>query len=176
MRSDPLGAFWTQLIIAVVAGLTTNDILNAFGVGTAPLSYAYTKDNESVQITNSNKIITPWIQYATSLYLNHFSEYSDYFVGTTIGMTYEWTLHNTGAVVFDAIGSTMNAIGLDGNDMIYKGESCKALDLGPTIYDDAETPSHGIFSKIMEGTYNFLFPVAGKIDYLAKQINDSLTD
>lgn len=104
------------------------------------------------------------MQYGYSLYLNHFSEYKDYFTGSTIGMTYEWFLHNCGSAGFYVAGRAMNAVGMDGTKMLEFSERCNDVDLGPTIYhDDASTK--GVFSHIMKATFFFLYPDSATHDY-----------
>ena len=160
IRKDESGESW---IVAIAVGIaiiaTINDIYQLARKDDGAISCAYTNNNESVRIHNSDHIVTPWVQYGYSFYLNHYSEYKDYFVGTTIGMTYEWTLHNAGVIGFDVAGNAMNAVGLNGGKMLEYSVRCMDVDLGPTIYHD-DSATKGIFSDIMKNSFSFLYPIS----------------
>ena len=145
-------------IVSAVAA-TVYDLSQLKVQGDGAVSASYTENKASVQISNSDKIITPWVQYGYSAYLNHFSKYKDYFKGSTRGMMYEWSLHNLGAAGF-------RLISLVDDDSKWQEyiDRCKDVDIGPTIFDDS-VETHGLFSSIMKGSYSLLFPMPALYDY-----------
>ncbi len=106
-------------------------------------------NSENVHIENSYKIITPWVMYGYSFYLNHINPDSkDVIQGSTVGVYYEWQLHNFAAWL--GIG----------------GDSAKDLDVGKSIFtdgqshplidDNGEITLEGVMSLFMRGTYIML--------------------
>ena len=79
-------------------------------------------NSENVHIENSYKILTPWMRYGYSFYLNHFNHNTkDVIQGSTAGVQFEWELHNYAAW-----------LGI-------VGYSAKHLDVGKSIFADGET-------------------------------------
>ena len=94
------------------------------------LGYTINSDGD-IEIHNSYKVLTPWMQYAYSFYLNHFNDSTkEEIKGTTTGVRYEWMLHNA-------------AYMLTGSD------SAKSVNIGYTIFHD----NHGWMSVVMGITY-----------------------
>ncbi len=95
MNVDPNGCFFLALIgfvVVIAVALTVNDIEQ---IDNGEVTATVSDDGESVIINNSYKIVTPWVQYAYSYYLNHINpETKDVIKGSTIGVQYEWMLHN----------------------------------------------------------------------------------
>ena len=93
---------------------------------------------ESIQIVNSYKIKTPWVQWGYSFYLNHINPGTkDIIKGSTMGMQYEWVLHNL--AYFLGINRSSSA----------------SVDLGQSIFAD----EHGGFmGNAMKLSYIRLFP------------------
>ena len=156
-RSDMAGNLWLSVLIVTVVATTVYDISQLMVKDDRAVTPSYTDNKESVQIANSNKIITPWVQFGYSVYLNYFSEYKDYFEGLSLGMTFEWFSHNVGAVGFTAVGAILGS-----DNILAYGERCKNVDIGPTIFDDSK--EHGDFGTIMKAAYSVLFPVAALYD------------
>ena len=128
------------------------------GVNIRSISFAYTDNKESLTINNSNAVITPLEQLGHSFYLNHFSEHRDYFVGSTMGMGYEWMLHNGGYYVFDTMDRISTFLGYENNSFSGLAQRCANVDLGPTIFHDSYE-KHGFFSTVMKVSYiGFLWP------------------
>ncbi|MCI5745461.1 MAG: hypothetical protein MR270_04180 [Erysipelotrichaceae bacterium] len=111
---------------------------------------AITASEDNVHIENSYKILTPWIRYCYSFYLNHFNPNTKNVIkGGTFGVQFEWELHNYAAWV--GIG----------------GEPAEHVDLGETIYADGKfhpliddhknITSEGIMSLIMRIVYTRLY-------------------
>ena len=106
--TDPTGCFALlfsivlkiAITIAVVTALaaTANDIYQLASGNVTAETTSSTDEGDStdnVQIKDSYKIITPWVQYGYSFYLNHINEDTkDVIDGTVLGTTIEWGLHN----------------------------------------------------------------------------------
>ena len=116
----------------------------------------YTEDMKSVQIKNSHTASPlDWLLY--SYYLNNMSEYKDYFVGSTLGMAFEWGVHNIGYYGFNAIATALESKGKDGSQFRGFAERCMNVDLGPTIFHDSQQGSAAKLSFIMKLSYILLF-------------------
>ena len=129
--------------VGIVAAITAQDIYHVTSDENG-ISVFATDDN--VQIKNSDKIITPWVRYGYSFYLNHFNDDTkDVIQGSTAGVEFEWALHNYAAW-------------LD-----FGGEGVKDVDIGKTIFADGqnhplidqngEISSEGVMSVAMRGLY-----------------------
>ena len=133
-KYDPTGNIAISTIIGIVdLAVTANDIYQiARGADNGEeLKVSISGDN--VRIKNSYKIVTPWIRHGYSFYLNHFNPNAkDVIQGSTVGVQFEWTLHN--------VAVTLN-IG---------GDSAKDLDVGRTIFSDMM--SHPLISE--KGEFN----------------------
>ncbi len=121
---DPLGHIAISTIIGIIIGVvalaaTANDIYQLVNKN------VYVNENgtnsENVNIENSYKMLTPWMRYGYSFYLNHFNPSTkDVIQGSTAGVEFEWELHNYAAWV--------------GNG----GDSAKHLDVGSSIFADSK--------------------------------------
>jgi len=147
MFTDPTGEMSALAIVGIVVGViavavavaaTANDIYQIVtSVGEATeaeagdkLGYTVNGDGD-VQIHNSYKVLTPWMQGGYSIYLNHFSEGAKGEIkGTSIGVQYEWMVHNI-AYVFTGADNT------------------KSANIGHTIFND----NHGALTVGMGITY-----------------------
>ena len=99
---------------------TVNDIYQIARDDGKGLKVSVSGDN--VHIENSYKILTPWLRYGYSFYLNHFNTNTkDVIQGSTTGVQFEWQLHNYAAWL--GIG----------------GDSAKHLDVGKSIFADGKT-------------------------------------
>ena len=99
---------------------TANDIYQIARDDEKGLEVSVSGDN--VHIENSYKILTPWMRYGYSFYLNHFNPNTkDVIQGSTAGVQFEWELHNYAAWL--GIG----------------GDSAKHLDVGKSIFADGKT-------------------------------------
>ena len=106
--------------------------------------------DNNVHIENSYKLLTPWMIYGYSFYLNHINpDTKDIIKGNTIGVQFEWELHNVAA-----------HLGIGGN-------SAKHLDVGISIFADGKThplrdeygkiTDEGVMSLAMRALYILLF-------------------
>ena len=79
------------LFVAIIAAIyTVRDILNW-----SKINAVGDKDSGIVTIHGSHNLITPWMQWIYSFYLNHINkETRDIIKGSTIGVQYEWFDHN----------------------------------------------------------------------------------
>ena len=123
---------WAQLLVSLL-GVTGNVVASVltcgvFGAVAATLSDTYqiasqkvyidmeNTNSQNVRIYNSYKILTPWMRYVYSFYLNHFNPNTKHLIkGSTVGVQFEWALHNY--AVWFGIG----------------GENAKHLDVGKSI-------------------------------------------
>ena len=82
-----LTAILSVVAVAVVAA-TAHDIAN--------LNKLEPKaDGNTVTIGESHRIVTPWVQFGYSFYLNHINkETKDVIKGSTTGVQFEWLCHN----------------------------------------------------------------------------------
>ena len=124
---DPTGHFAISAIIGIIIGVvalaaTANDI---YQIVNNKIYVNMDKTNsENVRIENSYKILTPWMRYGYSFYLNYFNaDTKDVIQGTTVGVQFEWTLHNYAAWLG------------------FGGDSARHLDVGKSIFADGKTHS-----------------------------------
>ena len=124
-KYDPTCHFGILTIIGIIIGVvalaaTANDI---YQIASGNVYVDMNKTNsENVHIENSYKILTPWMRYGYSFYLNHFTPNTkDVIQGSTAGVQFEWELHNYAAWL--GIG----------------GDSAKHLDVGKSIFADGKT-------------------------------------
>ena len=143
MYTDSNGEFigWIiAAIIAVAVAATVNDIyqiINNVKVESA---------QNTITIKNSYRLLTPWMQYGYSIYLNYFNKDTrDIIKGTSIGMQFEWELHNIAFYGF----SIAKIIGFDNNSISDGINSAKEVDIGKTIFAD----NHGKSSTVMKIAY-----------------------
>ena len=119
MYYDPSGhlSIFVWIAIAIAVAATANDI---YQIASGNVYVNEEKTNsENVHIENSYKVLTPWMRYGYSFYLNHFNEDTkDVIQGSTAGVQFEWELHNYAAWL--GIG----------------GDSAKHLDVGQSIFAD----------------------------------------
>ena len=138
MYVDPTGEIAGWIIALIIVVVTVNDIskLNDENV---KISDSNNDDvDDTVKIENSYEIVTPWVQYGYSIYLNYFREDTkDIIDGSSFGMQFEWELHNV-AYAFSSVFDLEE----------YKGQS-KHVDLGSTIFED----DHGFLSYVMFAMY-----------------------
>ena len=124
-KYDSTGRFGILTIIGIIFGIvalaaTANDI---YQIASGNVYVDMNKTNsENVHIESSYKILTPWMRYGYSFYLNHFNpKTKDVIQGSTAGVQFEWELHNYAAWL--GIG----------------GDSAKHLDVGKSIFADGKT-------------------------------------
>ena len=104
---------------------------------------------DNLRIEESYKIVTPWVQWGYSYYLNHVNEDTkDLIKGSTTGFQFEWMVHNI----------AYYSASLLGLDSIM--DPARSVDVGNTIYND----SHGPLTVFMTTVYALLFPLNAAID------------
>ena len=107
------------------------------------LIYTSNGKNGENEITNSHKIKTPWVMYA---YVEE--NRGDEVAGSTMGVVWEWIVHNAGYQV-----------GKVTNDASWINAG-KDVNFGSTIYSD----KHGGFGLLMKISYQILFPFQSQYD------------
>ncbi len=129
MNIDPDGCFILSticffIVCMVVIDTTANDIRK---IVNEEVTATVSDDGESVIINNSYKIVTPWVQFGYSFYLNHINpETKDVIKGSSIGVQYEWFLHNAAYYVGIErahtqsvdVGASIFSDSHKGNDMV----------------------------------------------------------
>lgn len=132
------------IAVAVAVAATANDIYQIVtSVGEATeaeagdkLGYYVDEKNGKIQIHNSYKIITPWVQSGLSFYFNHFNRKTRGIIkGTTSGVQSEWLVHNLGYALYSIVGN---------EDQLYKSTH---LNIGATPYNNTlavATASEGV--------------------------------
>ena len=148
-KYDPTGHIAISTIIGIILGIgalvaTANDI---YQIASGDVYVDMNKTNsDNVHIENSYKILTPWMRYGYSFYLNHLNPNTkDVIQGSTAGVQFEWELHNYAAWL--GIG----------------GDSAKHLDVGKSIFADGKThplrdehgniTATGVMSSVMRIVY-----------------------
>ena len=126
-KYDPSGHIAISTIIGIIIGVvalaaTANDIYQIARGEDNGEGLKVTISGDNVRIKNSYKILTPWMRYGYSFYLNHFNHNTkDVIQGSTAGVQFEWELHNYAAWL--GIG----------------GDLAKHLDVGKSIFSDGKT-------------------------------------
>ena len=124
---------------------TANDIYQIARDDGKGLEVSGSGDN--VHIENSYKILTPWMRYGYSFYLNHFNPNTkDVIQGSTAGVQFEWELHNYAAWLG------------------FGGEPAKHLDVGKTIFADGE--AHPLRDKDGDITKEGVMSLGMRIGYI----------
>ena len=124
-KYDPTGHIGILTIIGIILGIgalaaTANDIYQITRDDGEGLKVSASSNN--VHIKNSYKILTPWMRYIYSFYLNHINPNTkDVIQGSSFGVYYEWELHNYAAWLG------------------FGGDSAKHLDVGKSIFSDGES-------------------------------------
>lgn len=156
-RLDCGGSIWVNVIIAS-ALITVKDI---YCISSGYVSPKLSEDG-NVQVKNSYSIFNPVVKLGYSTYLNHFSECKKAIAGTSIGVFYEWELHNIAYRVFNPIAI------LTGSEKAKQYVvSAKNVDLGKTIYADN---GHGKMSIIMKKTYEAIFRLPSIVDLFIEKM------
>ena len=126
-KYDPTGHIAISTIIGIIIGVvalaaTANDIYQIVRGEDNGDGLIVSVSGDNVHIKNSYKILTPWMRYGYSFYLNHFNHNTkDVIQGSTAGVQFEWELHNYAAWL--GIG----------------GDLAKHLDVGKSIFADGKT-------------------------------------
>ena len=147
--ADPSGHFVITTIIGIIIvgaiAATAHDI---YHIATKKVYVDMEKTNsENVHIENSYKILTPWMRYGYSFYLNHFNPNTkDVIQGNTAGVQFEWELHNYAAWLG------------------FGGEPAKHLDVGKTIFADGE--AHPLRDKDGDITKEGVMSLGMRIGYI----------
>ena len=161
MYSDPTGEIVTEIIaVLVITALiiaTANDIYQIASGNVSmikPKNTGGTPKSSTVEIKDSYKILTPWVQYGYSVYLNHFDSYSkDIIKGASTGVLYEWQLHNVAFVWYKVTGENS------------KADRAGSVNVGGTIFSDT-TPG---LSILMKGMYMSCGILVWAYDYMVER-------
>ena len=182
INTDPSGKFFANILINTIANiganvaaisevsaLTVHDIYQIFRNDENGVVLSKNNDG-SIKIKNSASISTPWMQFGYSFYVNHFSEYQDDIRGSTVGMAFEWFVHNVAYVAYSTIDSfgLGSIFGMSSADLQGKMDQARDVDIGATIYAD----NHGGWSNAMQITYGILFPIPSISDRIIQYIID----
>ena len=182
INTDPSGKFFANILINTIANigatiaaisevsaLTVHDIYQIFRNDENGVVLSKNNDG-SIKIKNSASISTPWMQFGYSFYVNHFSEYQDDIRGSTVGMAFEWFVHNVAYVAYSTIDSfgLGSIFGMSSDDLQGKMDQARDVDIGATIYAD----NHGGWSNAMQITYGILFPIPSISDRIIQYIID----
>ena len=117
--------------------------------------YINLNKNGNVNIEDSYKIVTPWVQFGYSFYLNHINKKTRNVIkGTTFGVQFELMAHN----ISFYYGKIFRK-----KDIVKKSRSA---DIGSTIFDDYDSDAdetRKIFSGLMIGVYILTSPLLATI-------------
>ena len=118
---------------AFALATTIQDVVQIYTLN----NIGFSSNGDEVTIKNSYKILSPWMQYAYSIYLNHFNPTTkDIIKGSSVGMQYEWFLHNTAYY-----------LGIE-------KEHAADVSLGRSIFSDNH---RGLFGNLMKISYILQF-------------------
>ena len=128
---------------AEVCAVITNDIYQVVQIE-KNIDERIIVEDGSLEIVDSYKIVSTSVGLAYSIYLNHFNKATkDTIKGTTIGLQYEWLLHNL--LYYISFGTIQNA---------------KSVNVGNSIFSDNHSGGiMGVGSNIMKISYFFLLPI-----------------
>ena len=149
MNVDPTGHFIISLLVGVIiVGAIVATVNDIYQIASGNVYVDMNKTNsDNVNIYDSYKILTPWVRYGYSFYLNHFNpDTKNIIQGSTAGMQIEWELHNYAA--WFGIG----------------GDSAKHLDSGKSIFSDSKY--HPLKNERGEVTATGLMSIAMKVVYI----------
>ncbi|MBP5551260.1 MAG: RHS repeat-associated core domain-containing protein [Bacilli bacterium] len=154
MNVDPDGTWiWIVILASIAIAATAHDMYQIFR-SDEDKKVSYSIQNGEVIIKNSREILTPWVKYIYSIYLNHINaDTKDMIKGTSMGMEFEWWVHNAAYY----IGSGLKLLGvkkLFGLDIDEPLVSAESVNIGKSIYAD----KHGWKSGIMHLGYLLINP------------------
>ena len=147
MNVDSDGHFCIAGLIGIIIGCaaiaaTVNDIYQIVS------GHVYANaPTDEVIINNSYKILTPWMRFGYSFYLNHInSETRDIIAGSTLGVSFEWMLHNLAYIWYSVKGD---------NEKITQAQT---VNIGKTIFADK---GHGWEGNAMKLLYLIIaYPIS----------------
>jgi len=144
MGYDPNGTFaWLFVVIVAIALVATvHDVVVLTESDNENSVKAEVKEYENgsgVQVANSRRILTPWVQWGYAFYLNHIDENTkDIIQGSTDGVQVEWMLHN---IAYYGCSFWQFITGANCTDII---DSAASVDVGKTIFADNHDWSLGM--------------------------------
>ena len=164
MNVDPTGTFFEWIVLGIIAVVaivaTVNDIIQI--VNSTESGVLTTVENNNVHINNSHKILTPWVQFGYSFYLNHIKDDTkDIIKGSSVGVQFEWELHNIAYYGLDVVDTIIDSFDIHVSELDKYKNQATSVDIGPTIYHDNHS-----FSVFMFIVYNFTYPLSGLYDLL----------
>ena len=142
MYSDPEGhmAIMSLIILALGIGLgvaaTANDI---YQIAADNLTIIPSESGKTFQLNNSYRIVTPWVQWGYSFYLNHFNAGTkDIIQGTTRGTQLEWMWHNLAYYGLETTRAVTDWLGWEVVSEKMSGPSRSAVnaDFGFNVFAD----------------------------------------
>lgn len=159
MYVDPTGHF---VLLALVIAATVNDIYQLTRSDEEERVSAKRNGN-SVEVSNSHKILTPWVKWGYGFYLNHVNdETKDVIQGTTSGLVGEWEAHNLAYYGLSALNVGLSLIDESVPDIPKLMDRASPLNLEGTVFDNDEP-----IIKAGLVIYNVITrPVATVIDFL----------
>ena len=122
-------------------------------------------------LPNRYKILrTPWVRLDYSAYINHTGETKDVIKGTSVGVAYEWTVHNVGYEAASGLAKVGEVFDNDtpiSNSVI---DRCDPVDLDATVFADTGDflSARWFASEAMKVGYALTSPMAAIVDYVIK--------
>ena len=169
MAIDPNGDFWLGLFIVTGLLLTAHDIYVLANNSSSGVQATVKNNNAGtaeVEIENGYKVITPWVQWGYSFYLNHIrSDTKDVLKGTTTGVQREWMAHNLGYYALNVVDffgiKEFTIFGKDYNvEALKKG--AQPVNIGATVFDNPKE----LIGYAMMAFEIFTAPVEAFVDFL----------
>ena len=119
-------------------------------------------ENGTIAIENSQSIVTPWVQWGYSFYLNHIrSDTKNIIKGTTSGVQGEWAAHNLAYYVLSLAKKGADIFGINNSDIVAYLGAASPANIGATVYNN---PKGNIRTGLI--VYNiYNSPVAALIDF-----------
>ena len=152
MYTDPRGHFISSLLYLAASIHDACQLVLGFNVTVTENEDDPSQNN--VKIENSYRLITPWGQYGYAFYLNHFrDDTKDVLKGSTLGIQFEWAVHNLANLGLSLIGQESMA------------ESARSVDIGGTIWHDNHPEGiESVMSLGMKVLYCIRTPIFAILD------------
>ena len=158
IKKDNDGHFGLLIAALIVIGVaaTANDVYqicrdDGEGVSIERAEY-------EIEIKNSSKVVTPWMQLGYSIYANYFSPYKEEIKGSSAGVTFEWMSHNVAHYATSAA-----KVVSDSEKVKEINDRTKSTGVGKTIYSDVKS-GHDKATPIMLTLYATFSPISALID------------
>ncbi|MBR1890940.1 MAG: RHS repeat-associated core domain-containing protein [Clostridia bacterium] len=163
MHIDPDGSVFGSALFLVLAVMFTISDINTINQSSDE-SFHVTTASDKIEIQQSYRIITPWVQYGYAVYLNYFNDSTkDIIKGTSVGMQFEWAVHNLAFYGLSAAKTILDFIGVGSKSLDDDIEQSASVNMEPTIFHD----KHDGLSIAMFCLYYLVSPRTAILDFIS---------